>query len=301
VRKRLGDAVQAGEVMAIVDSTELADAKAEFLAALERSELERSIFAQEEEIWNKKISSQRDYLNAKRNLADAEIALRSAKQKVISLGFGDEYLERLPTAPRNTLTRYNLVAPFDGTVVEKHITLGEVLKPDSEETLYGVADLRTVWVDLQIPQVDLPRVQPGQRAVVSAGGGIPPVVCVIGYVGPVIGEETRTALARAVITNTAGVYRPGLFVSAHVVLDTVDVPVRVEKDAVQIVDGATCVFAKEGAGFLPRPVATGMADAQFIQILSGLNPGEQYVARGAFTLKAKLATSGLGSHAGHGH
>jgi cobalt-zinc-cadmium efflux system membrane fusion protein len=220
---------------------------------------------------------------------------------VLSLGFDEEYLARLPAAPRTTLTRYNLIAPFDGTVVEKHITLGEVLKPDSEAALFGVADLRTVWVDLHVPQIDLLRVQPGQHALVSAGDGIPPVACVIEYVGPVIGAETRTALARATIANTAGVYRPGLFVTARVALERVAVPVCVPSDAVQIVDGEPCVFIQQGHGFLPRPVVTGIRDDQFIQIHSGMNAGEPYVARGAFTLKAILATSGLDSHAGHGH
>ncbi len=301
VRARLGDAVTAGMVLAVVDSTELADAKAEYLAAVEQLALEESIFAQEEEVWKKNVSSQRDYLNARRNLAHARIAARSARQKVLSFGFCEEYLRRLPDEPEHALTRFNITAPFDGTVIEKHVTRGEVLKPDSETALFSIADLATVWCALRVPQQHLASITQGQPAVIDVGGGLPQVRAPVEYVGPVVREESRTALARVVVTNTAGIYRPGLFVTARVETDTAGAAVCVPRDAVQMVDGSPAVFVRGPHGYLIRPVTLGRQDHAHIEIRSGLAAGEQVVTHGAFTLKAHLVTSGMDAHAGHGH
>ncbi len=129
VRKSLGDRVHAGEIMAMLESRELADAKSAFLAARERIELVQANFLREEDLWKKKISSEREYLEAKQALAEARIELRSAEQKLHALGFSHEYLVQLPNHPNTAFTRYEIVAPFDGTVIEKHITLGEALQP----------------------------------------------------------------------------------------------------------------------------------------------------------------------------
>jgi cobalt-zinc-cadmium efflux system membrane fusion protein len=122
VRKNLGDRVRKGEVMAVLESRDLADAKAAFLNATEKLELARTNFAREEDLWKKRISPEQDYLQARQALAEARIELRSAEQKLHALGFSDEYLAQLPSQPDMSYTRYEIVAPFEGTVIEKHIS-----------------------------------------------------------------------------------------------------------------------------------------------------------------------------------
>ena len=150
VRKNLGDYVQAGEVIAILESRELADAKAAFLAAMEREKLTRTNFIREETLWKKKISAEQDYLEAKRALADAVIELRSSEQKLHVLGFSDTYLSKLTDQPEVEYTKYVMTAPASGTIIQKHITRGEVLKDDTEA--FVVADLSTVWVNKHLPE-----------------------------------------------------------------------------------------------------------------------------------------------------
>ena len=94
-----------------------------------------------------------------------------------------------------------------------------MLKDDSEA--YVVADLRSVWVDLRVYQKDLPLVRPGQPVVIAAGHGIPDAQGTIAYVGPLVGEQTRTALARVVLPNPNGHWRPGLFVTGNVVVQDI--------------------------------------------------------------------------------
>jgi len=120
-------------------------------------------------------------------------------------------------------------------------------------------------------------------------------------VGPVVGAESRTALARVVLPNSTGVFRPGLFVTARVAVDNVKAEIIVPKDAIQNLEGKKCVFTKDEHGFEPSFITLGQSNAGFVQITSGLKAGQQYVTKGAFGLKAKIVTSTLDSHAGHGH
>jgi cobalt-zinc-cadmium efflux system membrane fusion protein len=146
VRKHLGDTVRAGDVMAVIDSRELADTKGAYLAATERVTLTAETFQREKDLWEKKISPAEDYLKAKQALAEARIELRLAKQKLLALGFSEPSLKQLVSEPETSLTRYEIVAPFAGTVIEKHLNVGEFVKDDTE--IFHVADLRTVWVSL---------------------------------------------------------------------------------------------------------------------------------------------------------
>jgi len=297
VRKTLGDRVRAREAMAVLESSELADAKAAFLAARERVELAKANFAREEGLWKKRISSEQEYLEAKQALSETLIEQRSAEQKLHALGFSDEYLAQMPKHPDVSFTRYEILAPFDGVVIEKHISLGEVLKDD--ERAFIIADLSNVWVDLRVYQKDLPYVREGQPVIISAGRGIPDARGTISYLSPVVGEETRTALARVVLPNTDGLWRPGLFITGKIVVKNLAVPLLVPKTALQTVEGETSIFVKTADGFEPKPVILGRVNETHVEIASGITPGQRYVTRGAFVLKAQLSKEAFGG--GHGH
>lgn len=297
VRKVLGDRVRKGEILLLLDSKELADSKAVFLSAREKLELAQSNFAREEDLWKKKISPAQDYHQAKQSFSEARIELRSAEQKLHALGFSDAYLAQLPSQPDASYIRYEVIAPFDGVIIEKHVALGEAQKEDAETFL--IADLSSVWVNLGVYQKDIPSVRVGQPVVVSAGHGIPEMTGAISYVGPLVGEQTRTATARVVLPNRGGQLRPGLFVTGKVTLNTVPVPILVPKTALQTIEEKTVVFVMDADGFEPRTVDVGRSNGTHIEITSGLKPGQKYVSVGAFTLKAQLAKGSFGD--GHNH
>jgi len=194
---------------------------------------------------------------------------------------------------------YPIRSPFAGTIIDKHITLGEFVNEDTDILI--VADLSSVWVDLHVYPKDLMKIKKGQKVVISANQTIPDAEGVISYVGPVVGAESRTALARVVLPNSTGVFRPGLFVTSQVAVDSIEADVIVPKDAVQNLEGKKCVFTKDEHGFEPAFVTLGQSNKDFVEIISGLKKGQKYVTKGAFELKAKIVTSTLDSHAGHGH
>ncbi len=299
VKKKLGDTVKADEVIAVIESQPLADMKAAYLAAAERHTLAVLSFEREQRLWKEKISSEQDYLEKRQVMAEAEIEKRSAEQKLYALGFDESSLKTLFDESGRRLTRFEIKAPFAGTIIEKNIVYGQLVGTDS--AVYVVADLSEVWVDLQAYPKDLPSIKTGQKAVISADSEIPDTEGIIRYVGPTVAAGSRTALVRVILSNEQGLFRPGLFVTAAVAASLTPVKVMIPKDALQSLEGKKCVFVKNEHGFEPSFVETGLETPDAAEILSGLTAGQTYVTKGAFDLKAKIITSSLGSHAGHGH
>jgi membrane fusion protein, heavy metal efflux system len=284
VWKNAGETVRAGEVLAIIDSRELADAKAAYLGACEKLILAQTNFKREETLWQKKITAEQEYLDAKSVLAEVNIALRSAEQKLHALGFSQEYLKDLPNRPEESYINYEIVSPIDGTIVEKHIVLGEVLKDDSPA--FVVADLSSVWINLNVHQKDLPYIKIGQPVTISAGNL--QTQTAIKYISSSVHEETRTALARVEIDNKERLWLPGVFATSSIVVDDVEVGISIPKEATVLFDGKDCVFIKTSEGFEPQPVKLGRANDVNVEVTSGLNAGQVYVTKGAFVLKSEL-------------
>jgi membrane fusion protein, heavy metal efflux system len=194
---------------------------------------------------------------------------------------------------------YALRAPIDGYITEKHLTRGEMVSPD--ESIMTVIDTASVWVRFSVYQKDLALVRPGLPASVDAGLDYAAVRGDVEYLAPVIDPQTRTAHARLTLPNPEGLLRPGLYVQVQVDTGAADFPVVVEREAVQLLEETEVIFVEEGEEFAAVAVELGRSDREHVVILAGLEPGQRYVRRGAFELKAKIVTSGLGSHAGHGH
>ena len=197
------------------------------------------------------------------------------------------------------LAWYPLRAPFDGTVIDKHLTLGE--KPGHDWVAFTVADLSSVWLNISVYQKDLAEVKKGQSVRIITGQGRTSAPGMISFVAPTVDEKTRTALARVVLPNPRGQWRPGQFVTAELSVAEQSALVVLPKAAVQRIGDETVVFIETDDGLKPAPVSLGRSNASHIEILSGVAAGQRYVANGAFELKAKMVTSGLGAHAGHGH
>ena len=301
VSVRIGDEVEAGQLLAVLASRELAEARAQYLGARGRRELAVIAYEREKELWEREILAEQDYLDAKQVLSEADIEFQAAEQTLHALGVSEDELDTLSGSHEaGALTRHELRAPISGTVIELHLVLGETVGEDSD--VLAIADLSTVWVDLDVPQIDLGSVREGQGITISASGiDIPDATAVVDFVSPVIDVETRTALARVEIPNADGHWRPGLFVTAYVSSEQLKVPVMISKGAVQSLEGETVVFVPRGDAFESVPVVLGRSNGTHVEIETGLGQGERYVAEGAFALKAEVVTSGLDSHAGHGH
>jgi cobalt-zinc-cadmium efflux system membrane fusion protein len=199
-----------------------------------------------------------------------------------------------------SMASYSLKAPLSGRIIEKQAVPGEYVS--EEESIYVLADLSTVWVNLAVYPKDADKVKSGQKLSIAAVGSDTVTLGSVYYVTPVIDVQTRTLTACVVLPNEDNAWRPGSFVHAHMEAGEGVEGLVVDKNAVQILDNKSVVFIQhEPSSFKPVEVVTGEADSRNILIVSGLNAGDEYVNNGAFELKAKIVTSSLGDHAGHGH
>jgi len=288
VDKNLGDEVQAGEVMAILESRELAEAKAAYLAAQQRLALAEANLKSAEELHTRKIMPDLEFLTIQKAKAEAEIEFRMADNKLHALGVSEDQLQEMPNHAAS-LAMYELRAPFAGTVVEKHCSLGEVLS--GEMDAFVLAELSTVWVKITVYTQDMGRVRMGQAVRIRADGGGTTADGTVCYLAPVANEATRTLYARVDLPNPERQWRPGTFVTASVVVDRQAVPVVVPIDALQRVKSDSVVFVAEGEGFEPRTVTVGRMNGTRAELTDGLKPGERYVVKGAVVLKAELGKS----------
>ena len=196
---------------------------------------------------------------------------------------------------------YAIRAPFDGTLIEKHIVMGESIDAASE--VFTIADLSSVWVELAISQDAISSVQEGATVTIGQPDGSVSETK-IEFVSPIVAQDTRTALARATLANPHGQFRPGTFVDAGIRIPSKEETIVIPKTSVQLVNDHPCVFVWGKADFELREVKTGVTDGRQIEILQGLRPGEAVASENAFHLKAEFikSTAGeSGAHAGHSH
>lgn len=279
VAANLGQNVKKGQLLAVLSSAAVSEQRSELLAAQKRLSLARTTYAREKQLWEEKVSAEQDYLQARQALGEAEIAVSNAQQKLAATGAS--------AGGAGGLNRFELRAPFDGVVVEKHLAVGEAVQDTTQ--VFTISDLRSVWAEMRVAAPDLPAVRVGEKATVRATAFDSSATGEVAYVGALIGQDTRTAPARITLPNPDGVWRPGLFVNVELTASMQQAALAVATSAIQRMEGQQAVvFVPVQGGFRARPVRVGRSDAKATEVLEGLQPGQPYVAEGSFVLKAEL-------------
>ena len=282
-----GERVRKGQVLAVLSSQLLADQRTELLAAQRRLALARTTYERERTLWQEKISPEQDMLQARTVMQEGEIAVQSAQQKLATLGS--------VASGGSALTRYELRSPIDGVVTDKRLSVGEAVKEDA--AVFTVSDLSSVWVEAPVSAQDLGALAAGQTVTIRASAFDASAPGRVTFISPLIGEQSRTGIARIVVQNPSGVWRPGLPVSVTVVAAETKVPVAVAVDAVQDLRDWKVVFGRYGDAFEARPLELGRSDGRHVEVLAGLQAGERYAAKNSYVIKAELGKAG----ASHDH
>lgn len=287
--KNIGDFVKQGEVLAVLESHDIAEMKAAYLAALSKERLIDSVLKREEGLYQDKVSPLQDYLNARNSYEEASINVQMIKQKLRASGLTNEQIHQLAYENDPDLISYQIRAPLTGTVIMRHINNGEFIEKNT--SIYEIADLDTVWVEVGIYPKDLNRVKVGQMIEVLLPGENQSSQARLIYVSPIVEGETITAKAIAELDNPEDIWRPGTFVTVIIMTEKINVPLVVTKGAVQSSEGKDFVFVVTLEGFEKRFVKLGKSDQKGVEVLSGLNLGDEYVANKTFLLKAELGKS----------
>jgi len=322
VRVRVGDLVQVGQELALIESPELGEAQAEYLQrgvavrtagpAVELSKVAwdraRGLYETSQGISLTEVQRREaEHKVAVAALQAAESARTAAANRLRLLGMEREAIEAL-AATGEVVPRLAIRAAITGTVVQREVTPGELVGPD-RPYLMVLADATKLWVLADVPEAKLARVRIGARAWVELGlqsaSGAARVEGRVAFLAPVVDPTTRSAQVRIEIPTENLGLRPGMFVHAEIVEAELEGESRapvvaVPEEALQTVAGSPVLFVPvsgEQDTFVERAVSIGRAVGGLVPIHAGLVEGEAYVRRGSFVLKAELGKSG----AAHAH
>lgn len=312
ITARRGDVVKKGDVLLVIDSPELGDAQSDFhqkRTAVEIAgpslELATVAYDQARKLYelNQGIAltevqkRQAEQQTAKAALMTARVALTAAENKLQLLGLDRAAVEALATS--GTIEpRYTIRAPIAGQVIERQVTLGELVSP-ARESLVVLADMTTVWVLVEVPEARLAEVSVGSPAVVTvASARAETFTGVVSFIAAELDATTRTAQVRIAVANASGQLKPGMFAQAEIrqgAAPGTAAILAVPDAAVQTFDGKPVVFvpmADKPDTFLKRPVTLEPAVGGLWPVRYGLEEGEPLVMTATFILKAELGKSG---------
>ena len=293
-----GDEVIEGQKLAVLDSIELGEARSLFLRAKTKMEVAQANYEREKGLWEKGISSEKEMLDAKGNYFMAKAEFEAAENKLHLLGLSEDDIQST-ISQLHSYEHFPLLSPYIGTVIVKHITLGEMTDP--EKTLFTIANLDVLWIILDIYEKDLSRIVLGQDVEVYVSAyPDDKFKGRITYISNVVEEATRTVKVRVEIDNSKRKLKPGMFVTAKIVTGEPEEIFTVPLSALQRLQDKEVVFVDKGDGlFESCTVKTGREFETEIEVLEGVKGGEQVVTEGAFYLKSELLKETIGE--GHAH
>lgn len=283
--KNLGEEVKEGDLLATIESQEVAEAKSSYLAALKQEDLKRREFSREQKLSDKKISSEQEIAASQHAYEEAQIALELAKHKLYALGLSAQDIDAIHSAPSNKLSSYEVRAPISGKIIERNITKGALVKSDQE--IYEIGDIAKVWAEVNVFPSDRKHIKPGQTVAIDSDENGSTQGNVL-FLSPVIDSTTRTSKAIVVVDNADEQWLPGTFTNATIVTNEVPAIVTVNKEAIQNVEGNDCVFVMHEEGFELRPIIRGKEDRENVEVVSGLERGEKIASKNTFLLRAEL-------------
>ena len=281
VDRRIGDQVRAGDLLAVLDSREMADAKSEYLTAVRKENLARTTLNREAGLWKKKVSAEQDYLDARTAAETARITLDAARQRLATLGLSNAEIDALPKQDPRTLSRLEVRAPITGRITSRSATRGELV--GAEKEIFTLADLSSVWVEMPVYAADVPLVREGERVVIRGPNGQESTGEVI-FMSPGTDPQTGAAQAVAAVDNSNGGWRPGDFASATISTSGEPADIVVPSDALQTLGDETVVFARTEEGFEKRVVEVGRRNSHTAEVVFGLFPSDRMAATNTIVL-----------------
>lgn len=275
-----GDVVKRGQSLAEIDSPELGDAQAQVAMLDAQAKTAARDAARERALADQNLSTIREAEEAATEQNSYESMLRAAQQKVSALAGGSV----------RALGVHALTSPLDGTVVERHVTQGELV--DGDHVAFLVSNLNHLWVELDVFERNLHTIRIDDEVVVrplsGAGGDIKGRVA---QVSAVIDPATRSATVRIEVDNSVGILRPGQAVDAkiHASNAAQETATLIPVEAITYVDGEPTVFVMvDDLSVKPTIVELGDSNGKERQVLKGLEVGQRVATHGVFELKSEL-------------
>jgi cobalt-zinc-cadmium efflux system membrane fusion protein len=297
----LGEKVKVGQPLLEMESAGLGEAESGHLEAEATLRLSRKALDRQSALREEGISSEKEFLAARQEAESAGIRAQAAGDKLRRLGLGPSEIAGLgkagPTAAQGRLV---IRAPAAGTILDMHAVPGEAARPD--QNVFTIGDLSQMWVwadvyEGQVRQVLAHEHHGDMRATVTAkafpGEAFPATV---DFVAPSMDEKTRTLKVRVGVANPKGKLRAGMFVNVELYLPSGPDALVVPRAALLSDEGRSFVFVRHhGEFWVRRPVDTGRASGEQMEVTKGLAGGETVATEGCFLLKSDVLRSKMGA------
>jgi RND family efflux transporter MFP subunit len=294
VTAELGARVTGGQPLAVITSTDLADAQMKYLSGVAMLKADHQKLVRTEKLVEIGAASRQELDDVTAVHAAHESEVAAARQRLLLLGLSSQRVDALRDA-RDVVSEVTVVAPNSGIVITRAVNPGQVVNAAQE--LFVVADLATVWVIGDLYEKDFAAVREGSAATVT----VPPDGRMVGgrvaYIDPRVDPGTRTAKVRVEVPNTDGVLRLGMFVNVAFSGPPTRSMTVVPRSAVQSIGERTVVYVVPDAAeprFVERPVKVSERSGDLVMVLEGLKSGERVVTEGSFFLRAEAARSRSG-------
>ena len=307
-RVLLGDVIRQGQTLAVIENLEVARIYADFVRRLHENEiaikdaqtkleLAKANLTRIKQLFDQQIAPQKDMIQAQADFTLATRAVSALKEKNTHIAeearslLGAYGVKLHNIASEKLETTSPIVAPRSGVITKKSITVGDVVAV--QQTLYEVADLSQVWLDISIYDKDLARVKEGLEAT-FVSDSLPGRTFTgrISYIRPSTGDNSRTFLARVILPNPHLSLKPGMFGPVKIRSVTEESYPFVPDEAVQTYGKQTFVFLDLGGGeYRRQPLELGKQTEGGYLVHSGINVGDRIVTKGSFNLKANILKS----------
>ena len=290
---RLGERVRAGQRLAEIESPEVQRLQVELMQAISSLELRVANLNRVTALRRQNIASEKEMLQARNEFSRAESEVKGLRMWLAILGLRPEEIGRVERG--ELMPTVAVLSPLDGTVVDRDLTLGELV--ERSRMLFEIVDLRTLLVEGDLNEIYVDRVASGQpvRVRVPAVPGLP-LQGEVFYIGDEVDPEKRSMHLWVRVDNPDGRIKPEMFAELMVIVRTSGEVLAVPRRAV-IGDAAErFVFIKDGERYLRQSVEIGMEDDRYAEIVDGLYPGDLVVVQGAQELWAESLKPKLKGH-----
>jgi membrane fusion protein, heavy metal efflux system len=280
VNKSLGSTVQAGDVLAVLESRDLLSLRATQRTAQQQLALAKNTLSREERLWKEKVSPEQDYLQAKTNYAETAIRFDEATRMIKSLG-GD--------SANQADSKIYVRAPISGTVIDSRAVAGQSVS--AESVLFQIANTAEMIAVVNVPEQFVSQVKMGMSASIQSQDvttNDSKIIGQVSYVSALLGNETRTSPAHIRFKNPSQQWRQGQLVKVHIATGTSRTHLAVRADALQPYRDWTVVYIRVGDQFEIRPIEVGQSSDGYAKVLSGLKEGQVYAAGNSYLLTAEL-------------
>jgi len=278
----LGQTVKQGDVLAVINSTELAQQQLNYIKSVQMVELKTKAYERAVLLFDADVVSEAQKLERKTELSAAKAEMEASKDQLFVLGMTLKEIEAIQSETQiDAIT--SIVAKIDGKIIKKNVNVGQVVEPT--EDIFTIAELSEVWGVAQVPERQIGFLKEGDDILIDVPAYEEKhVEGKISYLGDIVDPVTRTVTIRTEIDNSHGLLKPDMLITMKVSgkeVEKVGVPVN----AIVSIDDIPNVFIKIADNkFLLRPVTLGIKNKEFIHIEDGLLEGEEVVIDGAFHL-----------------